>query len=213
MNKVRFHYSKTGTARYLSHLDLMATIKRGFLRAGLELSYSQGFNPHPYMSVALPLPVGCESLCELIDVGLTEDIIPELKDITLPDGLEILKAYKPTRKFNDISWVKISIKMHYVIPLSKGILDKLKQRFSEQSIILLKKTKNGLKELDIAPFVKDVMFSNEQSKIVTMTARISAQNPTLNVTDLESALENELKPDHTDMKRVAIYDVDMIPFR
>ena len=71
MSKIRLLYSKTGKAKYISHLDLMATMRRALLRAGIELKYSEGFNPHPYMSVALPLPVGCSSICELIDIGIT----------------------------------------------------------------------------------------------------------------------------------------------
>ncbi|MBP5166526.1 MAG: TIGR03936 family radical SAM-associated protein [Oscillospiraceae bacterium] len=63
MSKLRFVFEKTGRARYLSHLDLMRTFQRAFKRAGLELKHSEGFNPHPQMSVLLPLQLGCESVC------------------------------------------------------------------------------------------------------------------------------------------------------
>ena len=72
MSKIRVRYSKTGKARYISHLDLMSTMQRAFIRAGVRLKYSEGFNPHPYISVALPLPVGCGSVCELMDIGLMD---------------------------------------------------------------------------------------------------------------------------------------------
>ena len=65
MNRLLFE--KTGDAVYISHLDLMRTMTRAFLRAGCRLKYSEGFNPHPNISIALPLSVGCEILCELMD--------------------------------------------------------------------------------------------------------------------------------------------------
>ena len=65
MDKLRLRFEKTGRAVYISHLDLMATMQRAFSRAGLELKYSEGFNPHPLISILLPLSVGTASVCEL----------------------------------------------------------------------------------------------------------------------------------------------------
>ena len=53
MDKLRLRFEKTGRAVYISHLDLMATMQRAFARAGLELKYSEGFNPHPLISILL----------------------------------------------------------------------------------------------------------------------------------------------------------------
>ena len=57
MDKYRLLFSKTGRAVYISHLDLMRTLTRAFLRAECRLKYSEGFNPHPQISIALPLSV------------------------------------------------------------------------------------------------------------------------------------------------------------
>ena len=73
MDKLRLRFEKTGRAIYISHLDLMATMQRAFSRAGLELKYSEGFNPHPLISVLLPLSVGTASVCELM-VELLEEL-------------------------------------------------------------------------------------------------------------------------------------------
>ncbi len=75
MRRTRLLFSKTGRARYISHLDLMRTFQRVFLRAGIRLRHTEGFNPHPYMVFALPLPVGCESDCELLDFDLPTKLI------------------------------------------------------------------------------------------------------------------------------------------
>ena len=73
MNKWRIVFSKTGMGKYISHLDLMHTMQRVFLRSGHRLKYSEGFNPHPIVSIALPLSVGHASVCELMDFSLLDD--------------------------------------------------------------------------------------------------------------------------------------------
>jgi len=210
MGKVRFRYSKTGKAKYISHLDLMATMQRSFLRAGVNLKYSEGFNPHPYMSVALPLPVGGESLCELMDVGLTDDTVPDIQLLELPEGLKIIDAYLPVRKFNEITWIEINGSMHYDKQADNDTIKQLRECFAEESIIISKRTKRGFKDLDIAPYIKEVDFSIE--KCIEITAKVSAQNPTLNADDLMNALDERLKPDCICMNRIAIYDSNMIKF-
>ena len=211
MNKIRFRYTKTGKAKFISHLDLMATMQRALLRSGVELKYSEGFNPHPYMSVALPLPVGCSSECELLDVGLADDRIPDIGKITLPEGITITEAYKPSRKFNDIAWVDICWRLYFNDRDDTEIKSRLEQCFSADSIIVSKRTKRLIKDLDIAPFIKD--FKVCCDKDVLVNAKISAQNPTISPTDLESAVEKEIKPDFTEIKRIDIYNSNMVIFK
>ena len=117
MDRLRLLYSKTGKAKYIAHLDLLATMRRALLRAGVGLKYSEGFNPHPYMSVALPLQVGCESVCELMDISLIDGVqtdgIAERINASMPEGLSISETYTPVRKFNSIDWIGISGCLHY----------------------------------------------------------------------------------------------------
>ena len=96
-DSVRVQFEKTGRARYISHLDLQHTIQRGFSRAGIAIRHSNGFNPHPQMSIALPLPLGCESVCEIMDFA--PETVPDLDRLTeemnekLPEGIRFVKAY------------------------------------------------------------------------------------------------------------------------
>ena len=76
----RLLFSKTGDSVWFSHLDLMRVFQRAFKRAGLPLCHSQGFNPRPSVSIALPLSVGVESLCELLDFDL-EGEMPAMEEI------------------------------------------------------------------------------------------------------------------------------------
>jgi len=211
MNKLRFRYSKTGRAKYISHLDLTATMQRAFLRAGLKLKYSEGFNPHPYLSVALPLSVGCESVCELMDAGMTDGSIPDIDSVSLPDGIKILEIYAPERKFSEITWIEIIGKLYYNDQINNEIENKLAKRFSEKNIVISKRTKRGFIELDIIQYIRDFEVINGESIKIKM--KISAQNPSINKTDIESVLINELKPEFITIKRIGIYDSDMLLFK
>ena len=111
MDKMRLRFEKTGRAIYISHLDMMRTMQRVFARAGLELKYSEGFNPHPQISIALPLSVGTGSLCEIMDFRLTSDTeletLPERMNAVMPEGIRIIEAYEPQRKASELKWLAI----------------------------------------------------------------------------------------------------------
>ena len=83
MDKLRLVYAQTGRARWISHLDAMRTLQRGLLRAGVPLRYSEGFNPHALISIVMPLSVGTESLCQLADIRVQEEVkkLPNYKSI------------------------------------------------------------------------------------------------------------------------------------
>jgi len=82
--------------QYLAHLDLLRLWQRALRRAGLPLAYSQGFNPHPRLSLACPLPVGVTSQGELLELYLRQRL--PLKEVwqalepNLPAGLAILQV-------------------------------------------------------------------------------------------------------------------------
>jgi len=93
MNKLRILFSKEGKAIYISHLDLMHTMQRAISRAGFSLRYSEGYNPHPQISIALPLSVGMSSICEIMDLKLNEEVAAvcfmEKLNSVLPEGIKV----------------------------------------------------------------------------------------------------------------------------
>lgn len=93
MYRYRINYTKNGPARYISHLDLVRTMERALRRSGLPVAFSEGFNPHPKFSFALPLPVGVAGLDEYMDLELTRELAPSelsrLLNENLPRGLEV----------------------------------------------------------------------------------------------------------------------------
>ena len=72
--KIRVKFSKTGSLKFISHLDLNRTVKSAFLRSKLPIWYTQGFNPHPKTVFSVPLSVGTASLCEFMDFRITEEV-------------------------------------------------------------------------------------------------------------------------------------------
>ncbi len=95
MHRLRLKFSRGEQLKFLSHLDLMRLWERAFRRAGLELAYSEGFSPHPRISLAAPLAVGITSVAELMDVFLSRRIADGLfiqkVSPQLPDGIGIMQ--------------------------------------------------------------------------------------------------------------------------
>ncbi|MBQ3015100.1 MAG: DUF2344 domain-containing protein [Clostridia bacterium] len=104
----RLLFEKTGKAVWMSHLDLMRVFQRAFKRAGLLLTHTQGFNPRPSVSIAMPLSVGVESSCELLDFDLDgesvdcDEILSRLNQ-TLVEGVRVLQVYENGKKIRDLS--------------------------------------------------------------------------------------------------------------
>ncbi len=219
MDKLRLRFSKTGRAVYISHLDLMRTMQRAFLRAGYALKYSEGFNPHPQISILLPLSVGCESVCELMDFTLTEspDLteLPERLTAALPEGIQALAAYAPEAKAKQLKWLEIEGRFEYDARSPEEMARGVGEFFARESIVIRKKTKRGEGDSDIAPAIKS--FSAEASAdAVRIHAVISAQEPTLNPELLPSALRQlapELAPDFAEFTRLETFDENMTVFR
>lgn len=217
MDKLRLRFEKTGRAVYISHLDLMATMQRAFARAGLELKYSEGFNPHPLISILLPLSVGTASICELMDFRLREDAelatLPERLTAVLPEGIQVLEAYESERKSAQLKWLDVSGVFEY----DRGApeVSKLETFFARSEIVIEKKTKRGIGQTDIRPAIERIAFMAEGEN-VRVDARISAQEPTLNPDLLAGALRQlcpELTPDFAEFTRLETYDAEMRVYR
>ncbi|MFQ6122430.1 MAG: TIGR03936 family radical SAM-associated protein [Dehalococcoidales bacterium] len=97
MQRLRVRFSRGQEVRFISHLDIMRLWHRALNRAGIPLAYSEGFNPHPRISLAAPLAVGVTSEVELMDIILTKFVSPHFFTTAvskqLPPGIEILQVY------------------------------------------------------------------------------------------------------------------------
>ena len=219
MDKLRLRFSKTGRAVYISHLDLMHTMQRAFSRAGYALKYSEGFNPHPQISIALPLSVGAASRCELMDFKLREDAdlaqLPGRLTAVMPEGIEILEAYEPERKTAALKWLQVEGVFEYDARDPAAMAEALRAFYEQDSIVITKKTKRGMGETDIRPGIRSIAFQ-AGAESVSVAAVVSAQEPTINPELLAEALRQkapELAPDFAKFTRLETYDADMRIFR
>lgn len=219
MDKYRMLFAKTGRAVYISHLDLMRTITRAFLRAECRLKYSEGFNPHPNISIALPLSVGCESVCEIMDFKMLEDMpCEEIKSRIsnqFPEGIEVIDVYEMQRKVKEIKWLRISGVFEYDERDAAQMAEKLNEFYAAESIVITKKTKRGMGESDIRPAIKEISFDSSGRDVI-LSAVISAQEPTLNpelIADALRQLAPEYAPDFAKFRRLEIFDENMEIFR
>lgn len=172
MAKFRMQFTKHGDMKYVSHLDMIRLFTRIFHRADLPLAYSEGFNPHPKMSVLLPLSVGLESDCEYIDVSFQEgvsmlDCLKKLKGAT-PIGLDIVKiseVLENSAKPKEIRYAEYKIKTD--CDLSHDCLDKF---LSRETIEVLKKTKRSEAVADIKPDIMDLRLGSENEIFAVLSA-------------------------------------------
>ncbi len=219
MNKLRMRFSKTGRAVYISHLDLMATMQRAFSRAGSRLKYSEGFNPRPQISIALPLSVGTGSVCELMDFQLAEEVnithLAARLNATMPEGVAVREIYEPTRKNAELKWLEIEGLFEYDARPVDIMQKQLTAFFARESIVIEKKTKRGFGEVDIRPAIREIAFAAGEDG-VHVSAVLSAQSPTLNPDLLPAALRAlapEIAPDFAKFTRIETYDAEMKLFR
>ena len=115
----RLLFTKEGVAVWSSHLDLMRALMRSFRRAGIDLKHSQGFTPHPELSILMPLSVGVESRCEIAEFTLAEgcelpaaEIAPRLAPV-LPAGLRALESYDGGQKAGKLAWLRARLTLRY----------------------------------------------------------------------------------------------------
>lgn len=87
----RIAFRKEGKMRFIGHLDMLRTFQRALSRAGVELVFSQGFNPHPQMSFAQPLSLGVCGKREYMELQLAEPwentALLQRVNAQLPEGL------------------------------------------------------------------------------------------------------------------------------
>ena len=217
----RLLFEKTGNAVWISHLDLMRLFQRSFKRAGISLKHSQGFNPRPYVAVALPLSVGVESHCELLDFDLEgEELtcrqIKERLNQSLVSGVRVLDVYESGRKIRDLALLRCTVTLEYDAGVPEDAVSKIKALFARDSLLVEKKGKNGPVQQDIIPMIRSFELRQSDANTMVMDALICCQNPTLNPAQMVAAITNYLPqyaPDFTKCRRMEIFTDQEKQFR
>ncbi len=175
--QIRAKFYKVGSLQYISHLDLVRTMTRSLIRAGVPAWYSQGFNPRLKITFSLPLSIGTQSECEFFDIKLIDDMpLDEVKrrvNETLTDELQITDVYQSDKKFGDIAWADYEIKMTSP-KLNPQIAARMCDLYSFP-LRLMKRSKSGDKIVNITPFIKlkSCIYNNGS---ITVRALLSADS-------------------------------------
>lgn len=218
---LRLLFEKKGSAIWISHLDLMRLFQRAFKRAGFSLTHTQGFNPRPSVSIALPLSVGVESCCELLDFELEDQsvtcevILQKLND-GLIDGVRVLSVYEGGKKLKELAYLRCSVALEYDLGIPSNALKEIQALFQREEVQVLKKSKNGEQEQNIIPMIKQIAVSAQDENTVVIDAVVCCQNPSLNPMQLAAAVSRHLPqfaPDFSRCSRNEILDHKFNVFR
>jgi radical SAM-linked protein len=181
---VRVIFEKRGNLQFFSHLDLQRTWQKVLVRASIPMWYTKGFNPHSKIVFGVPLPVGSESVCEMVDLKIDRLIRPdEIKaqlNAELTDEMQVREVYVPTTKYSDVAFAEYEITVGTAAAKSaQGALeltDRINAMFETgaEPIIMTKRSKSGDKEIDILTLTKSVGASVADSGIIKIKAILAA---------------------------------------
>ena len=177
---IRVFYKKRGRIKYISHLDMNRCMQRALVRTGLPCWHTEGFNPHLYLTFALPLSLGYESDCEIMDFRLTEEIdlgeVQNRLNAVLPEGLEVYRVALKGEKFDKIVSADYTVELY-------GDVEQLERRFSdflsEPWIEVEKKTKKGTKTVDLKPEILSCQTERGED-CLRLKLRLPAGKKTIN---------------------------------
>ena len=211
----RMLFEKTGKAIWMSHLDTMRLMQRAFRRAGVLLHHSQGYTQRAYVSLVLPLSVGVESCCEIMEYELDSELVitPDEMNQVLPEGVRILSVYESDRKAKELTYLRAELTLEYDNALPD--LQQIEALLEQPPLVVTKKTKRGLEETDIRPLLKKYELVPEEH-CLKLLCTVCAQNPGLNPLLLADAVERYLpdcRPDFVKCRRLEIFDSNGEIFR
>lgn len=178
MKTVRIEFSKTGRARFISHLDLTRMMTRAVRRAAIPVWYTEGFNRHPYLTFAAPLSLGYEGACETMDLRLVEELdlnqLVERLDVVMPEGFRILSCFEAVAKPRELAYATYELTTNCPIETVRSLL-------SQSEILVEKRTKKKeIKQIDIRPYLNDAVVM--EGTHITLSLPCSASetvNPSL----------------------------------
>ena len=206
---VRMSFQKTGMAKFISHLDTVRCITRAMKRACVPIWFTEGFNPHAFLTFAMPLSLGFESLCETVDFRLMEETdlneLAERINNALPVDITVKDIYVYETSPNDIRWAEYKIIFNNPDKLLSRQAEKI---LSSDEIMVLKKSKKGRnkveKEVNIKEHIKSFELSEENGKLILNTVLSSGTSVNINPMLLIGALVKNTATDEQDVDIIKV---------
>lgn len=219
MKSVRIWFEKSGLAVYISHLDMNRCMTRAVRRAGIPLWYTEGFNPHPYMTFLMPLPLGQEGKREPVDIRIEQDMpFEEIKNrlnFVMPEGIKIVDVLEPVNKANEIAAAEYEISTEF---LSDGEAEGFAA--GAQSIIdsgvlnAEKRSKRGIKTVNLCEMIRSFECRVNGNMVETKAVLAAGNTVNLNAELLMNALFAEFAadPEKNSISRLKLLRSDLSLF-
>ena len=220
MRCVRVWFKKMGMSRYVSHLDLMRAMTRSVRRAEVPLWYTEGYNPHPYLTFALPLSLGMESLYESMDIRIegdstNEDIFNLMKG-AMPPGIEIISVEDPVDDPKKIAFGEFDLLFDCDNP--EKLVSEIEKMLSADELIVQKMGKQGrrkvLKDINLLEHLHSYSLSHSSNRV-----KLTVVFPAGSTTNINPTLLSDEVQKHSDedigafVVRKRLMKADMENFR
>ena len=213
MKNVRVFYRKDGPCKYISHLDTNRVMIRAIGKSRLNIWHTEGFHQHAYITFALPLSLGFASECESMDFRVLDDnedlsAIPERLNACLPDGIRMFRCAESVHKPAAIESARYAVQIE---PMNDGeisfeeLSEKWNAFLSLPEIITQKKTKKGMKDVDLKPYILAYEPMDGEKVCFDLTLPAGATlniNPNLLISAFADSIGVEL---YAAVTRVGIY--------
>ncbi len=174
---IRIKFQKYGVMKFVGHLDMMRYFQKAIRRAGIDISYSEGYSPHQIMSFAAPLGVGVTSDGEYFDIEVkssksSQESLEDLNRVMV-EGISVLEYKKlPDTAKTAMSLVAAADYLLYAGEEQKGLFsspERLRQQIhdfyeGQQEILITKQTKKSRMELNLKPLIYEMKMVNLQEE-------------------------------------------------
>lgn len=217
MKNVRIWFTKLNRAKYISHLDLNRCMTRVIHRARIPIWYTEGFNPHPFITFALPLSLGIQGKCESMDIRLVEDMDKEelINRINscLPEDIRVFDVTDQVMKPKEIAYALFEVDFTPEDITLDELTVSLKDFLNKDSIFVEKKTKSGVKTIDLKEELNKFELKIEDKFIklfLTLPAgNTNNVNPILFINEFKKLAGNSF---FYDIMRLNLYNKNMEVF-
>ena len=173
MFKARMRFAKEGRAKYISHLDLMHTMQRAMARCQMPLWFTEGFNQHAYVSVALPLSTGYSGEYEFLDFNLLSENVPinavEALNAVFPEGLRAIEIYPLAdggMQLRDIAWSKYRITWSFADGVPADFAENVNKLFAQPTVEIVKRSKRGEKTVNMRELMNGFALTEQDGQVI-----------------------------------------------
>ena len=215
--RIRFEFSKDEEARFISHLDMIRVFERSVRRAGLPLTYSQGFNPHPKIAFGPALALGTASDKEYVDISFNKELnvdrTVEALRSKFPSGISILRGKEVSKGAESLNAL-INRAMYTVsCPLMKEATEEELQSFCKEllekdTIIVKKRTKKGIRDKDIRKGIFKLECQLKEGRAVLLCGLLLGPEGSVRPEEVVGqlvALGMPLNTDYQEIRRTGLY--------